>query len=150
MLSIALFVATQAPDFNLQALDGSTVSLGSTLQEGPCVVVFWATWCTYCKELLDLVNEMYGQYRDQGLRALAITQDSPRSKSKVASLVSGRGWEFPVLFDPDKSVSRSWRVVALPTLFVVSQDGQITFQRIGFSPGQEEELRSKIKEALGL
>lgn len=148
---LAMFLlATTAPDFTLEALDGSTVSLSQVLERGPCVVVFWATWCTYCKELLDLVNGVYGEYKDQGLGVLAITQDSPRSKSKVASLVSGRGWSFPVLFDSDKSVSRSWRVVALPTMFIVSQDGEIVFQRIGFSPGQEEEVREKIREALGL
>ena len=42
-----------APDFSLKALDGKQIAL-SDFKGKPVLIIFWATWCSACKEDIAL------------------------------------------------------------------------------------------------
>lgn len=136
--------ADKAPRFNLKNLEGKFVSLGSLLQIGPVVVDFWATWCKYCDDELDLLNELYREIGDTLFTVAAISIDNPKALSKIRSIVKARKWRFPVLLDSDKKVKKRYKVIGLPTLFVINREGEIVWTRMGYHPSQKEELRELL------
>jgi peroxiredoxin len=146
---MGILVEATAPDFTLSDTDGNSVTLSELVKSGPVLMVFWATWCTNCKDLLDYSNELYKSEKDKGLSVLAISQDAPRKLSDVKSTKDGRGWKFPVLLDPDKKVSLKYKAMAVPVAVIVDKNMNIVYQRVGFTSGQEEEIRNKVAELLG-
>src|SRR5690349_8883763 len=55
----------QAPDFDLQTLDGKEVKLSD--YRGKAVLVnFWATWCDPCKIEMPWIIDLQKKYGDQG------------------------------------------------------------------------------------
>ncbi len=145
---MGILVAATAPDFTLQDTDGNSVKLSDLVQAGPVLMVFWATWCTNCKDLLDYSNELYKAEKDKGLSVLGISQDAPRKLSDVKSMKDGHGWKFPVLLDPDKKVSLKYKAMAVPVTVIVDKNMEMVYQRVGFTSGQEEEIKNKVSELL--
>lgn len=157
LISISLFIlmgeavsdTSVAPDFELKNLEGKKVSLKSLLGKGPIILDFWATWCKPCVEEMKHLQAIYDEYKDRGLQVVAISQDSPRSLSKVKSFAKGRRFTFSVLLDPNKDVYRKFRLYGLPHTFLLSSKGEILFRRFGYKPGDEVELKKQIEELIG-
>ena len=151
LLAVVLFVGPlaaekhkKAPSFALEDLKGNEIVLDSVLSGGPVIIDFWATWCKSCDKALDMLQKLYATYKDSGLNVLAITVDSPDKISRIKPLASSRKWEFPILMDPDKKVKTLYRVMVLPTLFVLNRDGEIVYHHVGYNPRE----RSKLEEVL--
>src|SRR5438105_13844236 len=64
--AVAATEGKQAPDFELQRLDGKAVKL-SNLRGKAVLVNFWATWCAPCKIEMPWFSEMNNKYKAQGL-----------------------------------------------------------------------------------
>ena len=82
----ALRVEREAPPFELETLDGDTLSLAA-LDSVPLILMnFWASWCGPCKiEIPDLMalDETYGL---RGFMVLGVTvNDLPRDSREFAA-----------------------------------------------------------------
>jgi peroxiredoxin len=138
----------QAPRFEAENLDGETVSLDSLLQKGPVFVTFWALWCKPCIRELDDLKPVWEEYHTRGFEIVAISQDGPRSVSRVKPMVRSKGWDFTVLLDPDKELSRAFQVIALPTSFLIDTAGKVVRTQQGYKPGMEETIEKAIVDLL--
>ena len=126
-------VGEPAPDFELQNLDGETVSL-SELQGKPVLINFWATWCDYCVDEIPYIQEIYEERSNKGLEVLAI--NTGESSSKVRGFLESHGFSFPMLLDADLLVALRYDVVRynklyIPTTFFIDKDGIIQDRVIG-------------------
>jgi len=111
-----------APDFTLQTLDGTTVTL-SELKGQVALINIWATWCPPCRAEMPTIQATYEQYRDQGFTVLAV--DLQEEPSRVAAFMERYQLTFPALLDVDGKVSSDYRAYALPSSFFVDRDGRI-------------------------
>lgn len=74
-----------APDFTLDTLDGTKVTL-SDLRGKIVVINLWATWCPPCRAEMPALENAYKQYKDSGVVVLGLNvtnQDSESGKSVV-------------------------------------------------------------------
>lgn len=80
----------------IQLLDGSTLSPASW-QGQAAVIVFWATYCPYCKRHNAHVDKLYRTMQGQALRVLGVALDS--DVEAVRRYMAGNGFQFPVTLD---------------------------------------------------
>jgi len=112
-----------APAFTLTGLDGKEYTIGGP-RDKPLFVNFWASWCGPCaEEAPDLVN-VYKKYEGQfDLYAVNVT---PGDKmDNIKKFVDQYKYPFPVLLDKKGENAETYRVVAIPTSFLIDKNGVI-------------------------
>lgn len=132
-----------AADFQLKGIDGSDVAL-SSLQGKAVVLVFWASWCEYCRQVLPRLAEMYEETRDDGLEVLAINQQE--DIERVVAYVAEHELPYPVLMDRRGEVAGRYRVRGLPTTVFIDPEGAV--QRVLLGTLEEDALRDYIDALL--
>lgn len=120
-----------APDFTLERLDGSRVTL-SALRGKVVVIDFWATWCPPCRAEMPWLVDMAKRLESRGVVFVAIDEDDPPGQvplvRQFAQEVPGLE-RFAVLGNPD--IETQYGVRSLPTLFVVDREGRIAERFVG-------------------
>jgi thiol-disulfide isomerase/thioredoxin len=132
-----------APDFTLPSVDGTAVQL-STFRGRPVWINFWATWCGPCREEMPAMQELYEQYRDQGLVILAV--DMEEDAATVRRWIEQGGYTFTFVLDGDGQQVKRWNVVAAPTSYFVAPDGVIRDQKLGAI--SRAEMEAKVQSLL--
>ncbi|MCG8433318.1 MAG: TlpA family protein disulfide reductase, partial [Gammaproteobacteria bacterium] len=56
-----------APGWALEKPDGAVVNFPEDAKGNPSIVLFWATWCPYCKALMPHLQRVYDDFRAAGL-----------------------------------------------------------------------------------
>ena len=134
-----------APDFKVDALDGHPLALAG--QRGKVVLLnFWATWCGPCRaEIPDLIALQH-KYKDQlQIIGLTVDEDDPAA---VKQVVDETGINYPVAMSPPDLRMQYGGIAALPTSFVVDQQGRVVQKHEGLrDPALYE---AEIRALLGL
>jgi len=130
------------PEFRLKSMDGRT--LGPRDFPGQVVVVdFWATWCGPCQIQALILESLHGDLKGKGVQFLAANVGE--DEATVKSFLRKKPFPYPVLIDPDDTVSSNLGVVALPTLMIVDKRGKISYIQPGVADAPT--LRQILKQA---
>ena len=109
-----------APDFELSALDGSTVRL-SQLKGQPVILSFGASWCPDCRAEAPLLQSLHEAHPEIAI----LMVDSNEGEDVVRNYASEFGMTHPVLLDRDGKVSKLYQIYAIPTEFFIDSEGII-------------------------
>lgn len=104
--------------------DGKTVKLSD--YKGEAVVLnFWTSWCPYCVDELPALNDAYNEYKEKGIKVIAINlafQDDANAAKKAMENV---GAEFVVANDNSGQVASAFGVRSIPVSVFIDKDGVI-------------------------
>ena len=144
MLSLIAYSSSSQkfiPDLGLKTLNGESIrSVEAINQNGFTIISFWATWCIPCINELDAINEVISVWSEkEDITVLAISTDDSRSKKRVKPLINGKDWVFDVISDTNQDFKRAMGVVGIPHT-IVTYKSEIIHRRIGYTPGEEEDL----------
>ncbi|MCZ6692775.1 MAG: redoxin domain-containing protein, partial [Bacteroidetes bacterium] len=95
-----------APDFNLPDLNGEMISL-SSLKGNIIVIHFGATWCPFCNAEAPHLEQLYQDYKAQGVEVFYIDVKEP-AEIVQEKLQDRFNFSFPLLLDSDGSVAASY------------------------------------------
>ena len=109
------------------------------------VLNFWATWCPPCKLEMPTLQQHYVDFKDQGLVVVGVEAGEP--KAEVQAFAAEQQLTFPILPDEKSAVTDQYRVLALPTTFVIDRQGVIVRQHRGM---MDEAQVDEYLAALGL
>lgn len=142
-VSLNAAAGSLAPDFKLNTLDGTEVTLAN--YKGEVVVVnFWATWCPPCRAEMPGIQAVYDAYENEGLVVLAV--NAQEDQDTIQAFVMETGLTFPILPDPYGQAIREYGVRSFPATFVIDREGRIdTIHQGQITP---EELEALIKPLL--
>ena len=133
-------VGDKAPDFTLEDVNGENVSLSKTVEENSAtLLVFWASWCPYCRAEIPQLQKINAEYKEKGLKVLSI--DIGESKKKVEPAVKERGINYTVLLDVDNKVADRYGIIGIPANILLDSEGVIKYR--GTSPPAEDLLPKK-------
>lgn len=119
----------QAPEFTLEDLKGSKISL-SNLSGKVVLLNVWATWCGPCKREIPDFIEAYEQYKDKGLEIIGISVDRI-SQSKVLSFTEKYKINYPVAMTTSKLTKDYGPFPAIPITIIIDKNGKIRHRKIG-------------------
>jgi peroxiredoxin len=152
LLSVTLFSVmshaqvTSLPSTTLKDLDGKAVDTGTLNNDGkPMLICFWATWCSPCKKELNTYADYYDEWREEtGVKIYAVTIDDQRTVNSVKPYVNSVSWEYEILSDVNKTFSQAMGVNSPPHTFLLNGKGEIVWQHVGYTPGDEEEIHAQL------
>lgn len=132
-------------------IDGWLQSPVETLEElrGKVVVVeFWTFGCYNCKNRIPYTQEMYAEYRDQGLEIVGI--HSPEFKyeedvDNIKKALVDLGVTWPVVLDTRRRTFWEWQAGGTaywPRTYVLDREGRVRFDHIG--EGKYRELEQTV------
>lgn len=129
-LSVVLFISCKTaaqsqaiPDFNIKSLIGKSFERRD-IAGRITLVYFWASWCGPCQRQLPTLDKFFLDHSGKGLQVLGINEDS-EIKAAQAFLQSSSTPHFPILTDLHHQFATNMQIRALPTLILVTSDGEI-------------------------
>jgi cytochrome c biogenesis protein CcmG/thiol:disulfide interchange protein DsbE len=148
-LSLATFAFGQVsslPSVTLKDLDGKDVQTADLSNDGkPILICFWATWCSPCKKELNTYADYYEEWqKETGVKIYAVTIDDQRTVNSVKPYVNSVSWEYEILSDVNKTFSQAMGVNSPPHTFLLNGKGEIVWQHVGYTPGDEEEVHEQL------
>jgi peroxiredoxin len=134
----------RAPAFSLpDVATGEQRSLESW--QGQWVLFdFWSTSCPPCLRQLEELETLRQLFPPQQVAIVGINTDGA-SLSGLQEFAQQRRLQYTVLAD-NGIVAQRYRVNVLPTLYLVDEEGQVRWSRVGYIPHQQ--LAQVIRESL--
>ncbi|MDZ7750862.1 MAG: TlpA disulfide reductase family protein [Gammaproteobacteria bacterium] len=136
-----------APEFTLPDMDGEPHSLAD--YRGQVVLLnFWATWCPPCREEMPSMERLYQALEDDGFAVVAVNQfETPDHVFAYTGQLEVDP-TFPLLFDSDSSVANSFRVVGLPSTYVIDKQGRVRYRAIGGREFDHPDVEALIRDLM--
>lgn len=137
-------LADTAPAFDLPTTT-SNISLNKLA--GKVVYLdFWASWCTPCRKSFPWMQEMQAKYKDKGLVIVAVNLD--KSKEKADEFIKEFDNNFIIAFDPEGSIAEKYKVMGMPSSYLIDASGQLRSSHIGFRESDTDKLENAIRNLL--
>jgi thiol-disulfide isomerase/thioredoxin len=115
-------------DFTVKDMNGASVNFAS--YKGKIILLnFWATWCEPCRHEMPSIERLREKLAGKPFAVFAVNVDEP--DARVRTFLTQTGLSLPVLMDPNKKVTRDWKVRVLPTTFVIGPDGRTRYRLVG-------------------
>ncbi len=121
-------IAFAAPNFDLQDLKGSHVTLDQFKGQKPVLLYFWATWCPHCIAVRPEVIHLRKATSDTDMEIIAINVGSGDSLAKVKRFEENDPAPYTVLYDSDSKVTRSYKVEGIPHFVLLDKTGAVKYQ----------------------
>ena len=123
LLSVpVLHAGAPAPVLKANDLRGKAFALDSL--KGKVVLLdFWASWCGPCRKSFPFIDSLQSRYGAMGFQAVGVSLDE--DLSAVNAFLERTPVKFTVLSDTTGKSAETYGVVAMPTSFLIDQEGNI-------------------------
>lgn len=135
------------PNMNVNDLYGKTTSTSTFINGtgGPILLVFWISTYKVPSKELDAIEEIYDDWKKEfNIRVIVISVDDSRTVSRVMPMVNAKGWSFEFYIDENSDFKRAMNVNSLPHTFVISKNGEIMWQKVGYLDGEENFIYEEL------
>lgn len=120
--------AVNAPPWmGTNMLDGRNVSFPELLDGKPAVLIFWATWCSYCKAFMPYAKQIQADYADHGVQIVTL---NAKERGRGDPFAYAEKLNFPmfVIAEAD-DIAAEYGVNFIPGLMVVDGQGRLVYRR---------------------
>ena len=106
------------------------------------VIVFWASWCPHCTDILPTLQEYYNPDNTSQLEIIGISIDTDAESWKQAlngyqfnwiNIAELKGWDGPIV--------EQYGIAATPTFFVLDENKKIIAK-----PANDTDLRAILEK----
>ncbi len=125
---VGVDIGDKAPIWSgMDLVSGSQVEFPAVLADKPAVLVFWATWCPYCKAFMPYVKEIQAEYEKQGVQIISFNA-LERGIGDPKAYVESLNFPFIAIAEADK-IAENYKVKYIPGLLITNGDGIIVYRR---------------------
>ena len=129
-------------DWTLADANEVTVNYYADSHQSVSVILFWATWCPYCRSLMPHLQAVADEYKNRQVKfyALNVWEDGDPQK-----YFQENGFTFRLLLLADL-VAEDYGVKGTPGLFVMDQSRQVLYIR---QSGEDDvDVKLAVREAI--
>lgn len=141
----AVSIQGKAPNFTLKSNTGKNIKL-SELRGQVVLLNFWASWCGPCRQEMPLLEKLQQRYSALGFTVLGVNVEEDSSKART--LLKDIPVSFPILFDTQNTVSKQYKVSAMPSTVMIDRDGNMRYLHKGYKPGDEAQYKKWVKQLI--
>ena len=117
-----------APRFRAKTTSGEQFNNDSI--KGKVVLFeFWTTWCKYCEEESQLVDDIAREYKTKDLIVLAVNVLEP--DQRVKKYLAEHPRTVPIVLTKDTNLAAMYNAQVYPIYVVVDRDGNIAGEQRG-------------------
>ena len=144
----AMTLNEAAPDFNFQSLAKSLSQLEDYEQslsqyKGKVVYLdFWASWCHSCLTSMPMLNQLRKQLHLEGFEVIAVNLD--KEIELGARFIENSPVDFPVVRTNHSSILDQYKVIGLPTSFIIDRNGVVRHMHQGFKAEDMPSIKKQI------
>lgn len=134
-----------APVLALSDVDGKEWDLRE-LRGEVVLLNFWATWCPPCVEEIPSLGRLDKRLGDKPFRVVSV--EVGQEEAEVRRFLEEVPAAFPVLLDPQGSVTDPWKIRAFPTSFLIDRKGRLRYGYFGALEWDSDEVVELIDAVL--
>jgi peroxiredoxin len=136
-----------APDFTVTTIEGKTVRLAD-LRGRVVLVNFFATWCGACRLEFPDLKTIWNDYQGHDEFAMLVIGLEEATET-IRAFKDEKGLTFPLAADADWKAYERFATERIPRTYLISRNGKIIYQCVGFYPEEMLSLKTLLKEELG-
>jgi len=116
-----------APAISVPMPGGDLSTLTAISAKRPTVVLFWASWCPYCKAVMPHLQSILDEHGTDRVEVIAVNirEDDPTDGTDY---LQSQGYDFLQVSDGDP-VAEAWGVSGTPRVYLVGTDGAIVYDQ---------------------
>jgi len=118
-------IGKPAADFTLNTLKEKNVNMTKYRGGQKAIIFLWATWCPHCRTELKRLNQMQDEMAAKGIKIILVSLGE--SYGTVKNYIDQNGYTLDIFLDEDQSLEEPYRIVGVPTLFFVDENGVIKY-----------------------
>jgi thiol-disulfide isomerase/thioredoxin len=107
---------------------------------------FWASWCGPCRKSFPWLNDIQAKYKNQGLVVIGVNLDTELDQAK--KFLKDVPANFRVYSDPDGKLAEKYKLVGMPSSFVIDGKGKVRHRHVGFKKSNIDEYEKSIVSLL--
>ncbi len=111
----------QMPDFTMEDRQGQTWTLSHIAKE-KTLLVFWASWCNHCSEMLPKLKNYLEQMEDIEVVYVSLDEDKSAWQQAITDLDASSGYHLCDFQFWDSEVAEAYSVYATPTFFLLDKE----------------------------
>lgn len=114
--------------FSVQGLDGNTYTQEIFTKADVNIVIFWTTWCGYCKLEMPVLEDLKKNYAGQSVQifSVVLNGDSDYYRSEAESLIEQMGITYPCLIFNDSMSDGYYETIAgYPNTVYLNRQGKV-------------------------
>ncbi len=126
--ALAVGPGQQAPSWvGIDLMTAEEVAFPDVLEGEPAVLIFWATWCPYCKAFMPYAKDIEADFADQGVKIITFNAKE-RGRGDARDYVSSLGYPMLAIQDAD-DIAQAYDIRFIPGLLVVDGNGVVVYRR---------------------
>jgi peroxiredoxin len=141
-----LKVGAVSPSFALQNLQGKTINLTRYLGNQVIILGFFASWSKSCQQEIGFLQELAAKHKGESLKIIGISYD--RKIAELKGFVVNNNLSIEILHDEKLKTLKDFRILILPTLFVIDQGGNINNIFVDFDDNVKEAVFAETDKLL--
>lgn len=119
---LANYGSILAPDFQLKDVNSKTGEL--SFYKGKRVFIyFWALWCGPCRASMPHLMKLKEKYKDVYFILIDTWENNKEVQNEVNAFLNKNKYSFDVYLDPKYKAANMYKIEALPTKFLIDQNG---------------------------
>jgi peroxiredoxin len=142
----AISVGDTVPSFKARTIDGDK-SLALEDYRGKVVLIdFWASWCPPCLKSFPKYDALRNELGTKDFEIVAINVDENTDDAR--SFLAKHPVGFPIAKDPKGVLPGVFGVKAMPTSYLIDQNGVVKYVHAAFKEGDIEKLKAEIQKLI--
>jgi len=128
-------------EIKLIKTDGTETTL-STFEAENYVVIFWASWCGWCRKEIPTLKKIHQNYDEKKVKIIAVSQD--QDKEKLLTFIKKQEIPYSVYYRNDEFADCLGEFRGIPTTFILDKNFKVIQKFVGYRPYEKfEEILNK-------